>query len=431
MPGRRVRYAPSTLTAPSRSAVLATLIVAGETVFLLPFLVARIFRPTLLDVFGLTNLELGTAFSLYGLVAMVAYLAGGPLADRFSARRLMAVALLATAAGGVVFAAVPGPHGLAALFAWWGMTTIYLFWAALIRATREWGGEAAQGRAFGLLDGGRGLFAAAVGSTMVVVFSWLLPVDTGEASPAQWAAALTGVIWILTGVTAAAALLVWWVVPERGAIAAASAERPLWAGLRRSARMPAVWLQAGIVLCAYVGYKATDDFSLLARDALGYDDVAAAHLGALAFWARPVAAVTAGYVGDRLGMSRTTLVCFAVLAAGSLAIAAGALAPGLPVRFLAIVLGTSLAIYGLRGLYFALFREARVPLAVTGSAVGLVSVIGYTPDAFMGPLMGVLLDRSPGELGHRHVFAVVAGFGALGVVLTWCFRRRGERGLSR
>jgi sugar phosphate permease len=71
-----------------------------------------------------------------------------------------------------------------------------------------------------------------------------------------------------------------------------------------------------------------------------------------------------------------------------------------------------------------------VPLAVTGSAVGLVSVIGYTPDVFMGPLMGVLLDRSPGELGHRHVFAVVAGFGALGVVLTWCFRRRGERGLS-
>ncbi len=49
----------------TRSAVImATLIVAGETVFLLPFVVARIFRPTFLDVFGITNLQLGAAFAL-------------------------------------------------------------------------------------------------------------------------------------------------------------------------------------------------------------------------------------------------------------------------------------------------------------------------------------------------------------------------------
>ena len=39
--------------------------------------------------------------------------------------------------------------------------------------------------------------------------------------------------------------------------------------------MPTVWLQAVIVVCAYVGYKATDDFSLLAHDALGFDDAKA------------------------------------------------------------------------------------------------------------------------------------------------------------
>ena len=128
-------------TAPlRRTLVLVALIVAGETVFLLPFVVARIFRPTLLDVFGLTNLQLGTAFSLYGIVAMVAYLAGGPLADRFSARRLMAIALVATSLGGVIYARVPAVGTLNALFAFWGLTTIYLFWAALISATRDWGG---------------------------------------------------------------------------------------------------------------------------------------------------------------------------------------------------------------------------------------------------------------------------------------------------
>ena len=91
----------------NRMVVMTALIAAGETIFLLPFVIVRIFRPTFLDVFGLTNLQLGTAFSLYSVVAMVSYFAGGPLADRFPARRLMAAALAATSLGGVFLATIP------------------------------------------------------------------------------------------------------------------------------------------------------------------------------------------------------------------------------------------------------------------------------------------------------------------------------------
>ena len=49
-----------------------------------------------------------------------------------------------------------------------GVTTILFFWAALIRATRDWGGNNAQGRAFGLLDGGRGLLAALLAPRWIV-----------------------------------------------------------------------------------------------------------------------------------------------------------------------------------------------------------------------------------------------------------------------
>ncbi|MBA22367.1 MAG: MFS transporter, partial [Flavobacteriales bacterium] len=41
------------------------LILAGESIFILPFVLARIFRPTFLDVFELTNLQLGSCFSIY------------------------------------------------------------------------------------------------------------------------------------------------------------------------------------------------------------------------------------------------------------------------------------------------------------------------------------------------------------------------------
>ncbi|MCA9685522.1 MAG: hypothetical protein KC457_25310, partial [Myxococcales bacterium] len=139
----------------SRVLAMVALITAGEAIFLLPFVIPRVFRPTLLEVFAIDNLELGVAQSIYGVVAMIAYFAGGPLADRFSARWLMAAALLATGVSGLALLGSPSLATLELLYGLWGMSTILLFWAAMIRATRVWGGAATQGRAFGLLDGGR------------------------------------------------------------------------------------------------------------------------------------------------------------------------------------------------------------------------------------------------------------------------------------
>lgn len=407
-----------------RGLVLIALIASGEAVFLLPFVLARVFRPTFLDVFGITNTELGAAFSLYGIVAMAAYFAGGPLADRFSARRLMAVALIATGLGGAALAGIPSPSGMNALWAWWGLTTILLFWAAMLRATREWGGATSQGRAYGLLDGGRGLLAAVIASVTVGIFAALLPADVASATAEQREAAFKAVIWVFTGMTLAIGALVWLIVPDSEPESADGGRPKLsMEGMLQASRMPSVWLHAVIVVCAYAGYKATDDFSLLARDALGYDEVQASGIGTLSFWIRAVAAVGAGYLGDRVDSSRVIVGGFLLLIGGSAAIASGVLMPGPGWMLIMMIVATSVGIYALRGVYFALLAEGAVPLAVTGSAIGLVSVIGFTPDVFMGPLMGVLLDGSPGVLGHQHVFAAVAGFGVVGLVATLAFRR--------
>jgi len=194
-------------------------------------------------------------------------------------------------------------------------------------------------------------------------------------------------------------------------------------GIRTASRMPGVWLQAVIVVCAYVGYKASDDFSLLARDALGWDEVAASSVGTLSFWIRAVAAVAAGWLGDRIESSRVVAWGFAIGAASSALIASGALVPGPAWMLITTIAATSVGIFGIRGVYFALLAEGAVPLATTGAAVGVISFVGYTPDVFMGPLMGVLLDGSPGMRGHQHVFAVVAAFSLLGLAATLAFRR--------
>ena len=419
------------MTSPFRQSIaMLALITAGEAVFFLPFVIARVFRPTMLDVFQINNLELGLAFSVYGVVAMIAYFPGGPIADRFSARKMMCAALLATAVGGLLMASIPTLGQLKWLYGFWGVTTILLFWAPLIRATRQWGGSDLPGRAFGFLDGGRGLVAAAIGSVCVAVFASVMPDDVDAASYQQRRDAFRIVIWVFSGVTAAAAVLVWYGLRDGNASANPPSTRFEKGGIGRVLRMPAVWLQATVVLCAYVGYKGLDDISLYAHDALGFDEVKSAMAGNLSMWVRPPAAIIAGVVADRFGVAKMTMASFVLLATGSMTIATGMLQPGMVFAFFAIVTGTSAAVFALRGLYFAIMEEGRVPVGDTGTAVGIVSVVGYTPDVFMGPLMGVLLDRSPGALGHQHLFLVLAAFSAAGLIASAWFWRLMRRGVA-
>jgi nitrate/nitrite transporter NarK len=409
---------------------MVALIFAGEAVYTLPFAIARFFRPTMLDVFGLTATELGFAQGVYGVLALLAYFPGGALADRFPARKLMAWSLWTTAAGGVYMASLPGYGGTIFIFGFFGLSTVLLFWAALIRATRDWGASEEQGRAYGILDGGRGLLAAGMASVGVMVFSLSFPDGYAASDPEERAAALRLVIHGYAVVTGLTGVLVWFALsddhPGSGGQPRPSAHA---AQLRQHMvdvfRLPAVWMQAIVVVCAYVGFKGFDNFSLFAVQGYGLDEVEAAQLVALGAWVRPFAALGAGLLGDRIGVSRLLVICFVLLLASNLYFAFTT--PGVVWVLLGNVLLAAVAICGLRGLYFAVFEEQRVPAIVTGTAVGLVSVVGYTPDIFVTLVAGILIDRSPGLAGHQHFFMFLAAFAAVGVLVSLALARRAER----
>lgn len=397
----------------SNAARLLCLILAGEAIFSLPFHVPRFFRPTLLAEAGLSNTALGDVFAVYGVTAMLAYFPGGTLADRFPARTLLTASLLATAAGGLYLATMPGVTGLKCLYGYWGVTTILLFWAALIRATREWGGALAQGRAFGFLDGGRGLVAAVLASVAVGLLAQAVAATGG-------APRLTPVIYFYTAMTAAAGLLCWWLIP-RAAV-------KLHAGALSIVRVaavvgsPVIWLQAAIVVTAYCGYKGLDYYALYAQQTRGWSEVEAAKWFSLTAYLRPVAAVLAGFSADRISAGRLVASLFA---AGSVGYLALGLLDGAPVVALyANLLLTIASVYALRGVYFALLQETRVAPALSGTAVGLISVVGYTPDVFFAPVAGRLLDAAPGAAGFQHVFQLLAAIFIAGCIATCVLRRR-------
>jgi len=85
---------------------MATLILAGGVVYTLPYL-RQTFHAGLREALGVTNAELGHMNSLFGVVAMLAYFPGGWLADRVSARILLAVSLGATGVAGIAYAQFP------------------------------------------------------------------------------------------------------------------------------------------------------------------------------------------------------------------------------------------------------------------------------------------------------------------------------------
>lgn len=401
---------------------LILLILSGEAIFILPFVLPRVFRPTVLDVLELDNVELGLCFSVYGLVAMVSYVFGGPLADKYQPRKLIAVALWMTALGGFLFAQYPALWVLQVLYGWWGFTTIFLFWAPMIKATRIWGGANSQGRAFGFLDGGRGLTGALFSLLGVLVFSFFLTTSPDMADLPDRKAAFTYVLYTVSIIIILVGLLVWFFMKAGDEEKEMILERISWKDIKQVLKLPSVWLLMVIILCGYVGYKITDIISQYAEEVMLYNQVEAAKVGTLLQFLRPATGILFGLIADRLKITWLLVVGFFFALIGGLLFASGIIAPSTTTLFFISVLVIAVGVYAIRALYFGVMQVGKIPLTLTGTAVGLISLIGYTPDVFAGPAYGMLLDAHPGEeLGHQHVFWMLSAFAFVGGVAAFIY----------
>ena len=70
---------PPTSGFSSRFLAMFALVFGGEMIFSLPYHLPRYYRPTVLEVFGLSNADLGDAFVFYGVFAMIGYFPAGVL----------------------------------------------------------------------------------------------------------------------------------------------------------------------------------------------------------------------------------------------------------------------------------------------------------------------------------------------------------------
>ena len=388
-------------------------------IFSLPFHVARFFRPTFLSTFELNNAQLGDVFAFYGIMAMLSYFPGGLIADRVSSRRLMALSLFCTALGGIYLAQFPGLNGLRLLFGYWGVTTILLFWAAMIKVTREVGGDNLQGRAFGFLDGGRGLIAAAVASIAVLVLGESPPKDLSLLTMTDRKLAMQQVIYFYSAATLLAAFMVWFLIPKSASEDRATSNTTkgnILKGFQIVVKRRSFWWIAIVVICAYCGFKGVDNYALYATQVLSMNELQAAKFTSYIAYTRPFVAVLAGFIADRFLATRVALLSFFAMftAYGLLSILNPAsVGAGLLVANLVV---SVCGVFAVRAIYFALLQEGQIPKRYTGTAVGIISVIGFTPDIFFAPIAGRVLDASPGVSGHQDFFVLMIGIALGGAV---------------
>ncbi len=403
---------------------MLALIIAGEAIFLLPFILMRVFKPIIREAFVISDAQIGEAQALYGITAVISYFFGGFIADKWEARKLLSLSLILTAIGGFWMTVIPSINTLKVLYAFWGVSTILLFWASLIKATRQWGNKHNQGLSFGLLDGGRGFFAATIALSGAAILSFFFPTNAIDITFENKVQTLQYIIGTITAIVFLVALFVWFVLPkEKEQITSSNEFQFNFKQAFDLMKQPKVIYHSFIIFCAYSAYKLTGTYGTYAKDVWNYSIEESTYFAVFIQYLRPIAAITVGWIADKFIPSKLIIPCFSILILASSILGFGFLGnQALYFSFTCFVL-MAFGTYSLRGLYFAIIEETKIPIQLTGTLVGIISVVGFTPDIFMSLFIGYMLGKNPTIAEYQNLYSLFAIIPIIGLIASLAFRK--------
>ena len=404
---------------------LILLTLAGGSIYPLVYLRSS-YESTILEVFGMSNAELANLYTMLGIIFVIGYFPSGWLADRFPTKYLLIFSLGLTAAAGLVYAQIPDKSVLLFVFLAWGFATVFTFWAALLKAVDLLAEANEGGKFFGALDGGRGVVEAVLGTAAVAIFAAV--VGNGTPDLTASAAGLQAVVYMYCFVMIALAVLLFFVLPagESKQVAAArknEAVESTWAAVLRILKIREVWVMMFALFCGYTLFWSYYYFSGYLTTNHEVTPVAAGVVLVVVLWMRPIGGFGGGYLADKLGKSRVLSAAMVIAALGLIALAvvpAGFTVVGI---VYALVVFTGLFLYVIRGVYWSLLEDCRVPVAATGIAIGLISLIGYLPDIFLPQISAAIYNGYGDNVAGANnlYFLITAGIGLTGAVAAGYF----------
>ncbi len=394
--------------------VFAVICLTTGVITELPYLRWALYEP-LREFLGLDNTHFGMSASLFGLLSMFLYIPGGWIADRVSHKKLFTISAVGCGLLGLWLSTGPGFVAIMIIHALWAITNIGMFWPTMTKAISLLEKQDGQGKVFGYFEGVRGVF---------VIVMWLGLMQVFKAD-----GGIGAVIVVMSILSIICGIISWFFMPDN-TDAEATSSVSILKDMGKAVKLPATWLCAGTIFCVYSVYSSSSYMQPYTQEVLGFSAVLAGYVGIIRKdVARLFTAPLSGWISQRWGGRCAAIITifgaiFAACVGALLLIPVGATSAALIVI---ILVASSFAIYGMRGMYYAIIGEAGTPKAMYGTVAGLAMFIGFSPDFFNPTMIGSWLDNNPGATGYRMVFTYMFVTMLVGLVFTILLMRHNKK----
>ncbi len=390
---------------------------AGGIITKLPYLRETYMQP-LMDATGANATQLGLIMSAYGIVNFICYFPGGVLADKFSCKSLIVISCIGTALAGFWFWTMPGFIWLVVIHAVFAITTVFTFWAAMVKSINRLGEAEEQGRLFGLLEGGRGLIGTVLAFGSVAVFD-MAAKQGDNVGGMKNAIMYYSVLMLLAGVLC---LIFMENDKPEGKGQATSGPALNMKDFLEVAKMPRVWLCGILGVCNYSALIFHGYVTPYLSNAFGISDSVVANLSVVrTYMMMMLGAFAAGLISDKIG-SRIKFIQYAFIGMTVFALAYVVIPAGpssIPLIIVTFVI-YGLCLYSIKALYFATIDEVLVPKHLAGTASGVISLCTYFPEVFLYTLSGSMVDKYVNTAtplqGYINCFIAMSVLSAVGFV---------------
>lgn len=366
------------------------------------------------------NEYIGDLALVFGGIVTVMYVLGGILVDKFGEKVMLVLGGLMMAGGSVLYGLVPSSAGLMVAFVLFGLGTGTM-WGGYLKLTRKLGKSSEQGRMYSTSEFIRGVSGTVLGLLGVAILNQAI-LPSGLTDPAQIGEKWRTLLFVHGGIYLVCVLLCLVMVPKNlvgyEEDDTTQAEPFTLRGAVQVLKMPGTWFATfilffgyAITACAsgYLGAYTSNVIGVTASQASTFAIIRNYFIAAISTFA-------IGYVSGKLKSDSRTIGIYALVSAaliGVMLLTAGSFTLCIGVSFL-----FAFAYTGMRGLYFAVPSEMKIPVGLTGVATGVISFIGYLPDAFFPKLAGIWLDRY-GLKGYDLIWYWAIGCALAGAVV--CF----------
>lgn len=390
--------------------------IAGGVSFELAYLKYN-YQPAMESLMGLTSTQAGILMSIYGFAAMILYAPSGVIADKFNHKKLITFSLAITGALGFVMATYPPFYVLVMIQIAWALTTVLFMWSATIKSVSMLGNSEEQGALLGLSEGARG-----IGCLVAAFFTlWIFNKFGAENNDFSLRAVLItyGVIMI------ALSILCWIFIPagnecEKEEVIKNDDKKFSISDIIYVLKLKTTWLFSAIIFGVYVVYACLSYTSSYLIDVFGMTMVTATFIGMIRNQVmRTVSPPLAGLVTAKTSLKSPTKILLIAAVINLISLVILFMAPtrqSLLGVMIGIVLVSAMCVYVSRGMYFATIGEVNTPVNITGTTIGVASVIGFLPDAFIYIIIGRWQDTLPALQAYKNIWMTGAGATIIAII---------------